>query len=255
MFLIIPIIEIRDGQAVRQVQGVEGALYSTDPAALARIWRKENAKVLHVVDKDSLSCGYSKNIDAIRAIARAVDIPIEVSGGFCEYEQYEELFNAGVFRVTVNAIGTSDAVVRQLLDKYMPQRVVGGFIAVAGKVLTAMAEPTETTAIDLGMRLKSCGISRVIYREIEIQSRSYVIDRETLKSFAQKTQLRVTTAGSVQNVQELWKIQELEQYGVDSILMGKSLYENRFPCQQLWRLVEAEELSAIAHAARNENVS
>ena len=132
MFLIIPIIEISNGQAVRIVQGVEGAMYSSDPAELAYVWRKENAKILHVVDKDSLSCGFLNNIDAIRAIVRSVDIPIEVSGGFCQYEQCKELFRAGVFRITINAISTADDVVKHLVDEYLPQRVVGGFTAIAG---------------------------------------------------------------------------------------------------------------------------
>jgi phosphoribosylformimino-5-aminoimidazole carboxamide ribotide isomerase len=27
--------------------------------------------------------------------------------------------------------------------------------------------------------------------------------------------------------------------GVDSVIIGRALYENRFPCQKLWRVAES----------------
>jgi len=111
-----------------------------------------------------------------------------------------------------------------------------------GKVLTSTYMQTETNAVDLGMRMKDRGITRVVYREFEKQSGNFVINIDLLRSFAIQTHLRVTAAGGIPDVHMLWALQELEQFGVDSIVMGKSLYENRFPCQQLWRMVEADEL-------------
>jgi phosphoribosylformimino-5-aminoimidazole carboxamide ribotide isomerase len=245
MFLIIPVIEINNGLAVRQIQGMEGVRYPGDPAELAYLWRRENTKILHIVDKDSLSTGTMHNIDAIRKVVRAVDIPIEVSGGIRTYEHCKELFSAGVFRVVLDAIGVNDLdIIKRLVADYLPHRVVAGFTAVLGRVLTSSYIPTETTAVELGMKMKNCGITRVVYREFEKQSGSFVINVDLLRAFAIQTQMRVTAAGGIQDVHTLWALQELEQYGVDSVIIGKSLYENKFPCQQLWRLVEADEFGA-----------
>ncbi|HZV12531.1 MAG TPA: HisA/HisF-related TIM barrel protein [Candidatus Kapabacteria bacterium] len=247
MFLIIPVIEISNGLAVRQIQGMEGVRYPADPAELAYLWRRENAKILHIVDRDSLSSGVSQNIDTIRKVVRAVDIPIEVSGGIRTYEHCKELFSAGVFRVVIDSIAVNDlSIIQKLVADYLPHRIVAGFTAVLGRVLTAGYLPTETSAVELGMKMKNCGITRVVYREFEKQSGNFVINVDLLRAFAMQTQMRVTAAGGISDVQMLWALQELEQYGVDSIVIGKSLYENKFPCQQLWRLVEADEFGVSA---------
>jgi phosphoribosylformimino-5-aminoimidazole carboxamide ribotide isomerase len=30
----------------------------------------------------------------------------------------------------------------------------------------------------------------------------------------------------------------LTPLGIDSVIIGRALYENRFPCQELWRIAE-----------------
>jgi phosphoribosylformimino-5-aminoimidazole carboxamide ribotide isomerase len=51
--------------------------------------------------------------------------------------------------------------------------------------------------------------------------------------------MRITASGGISGLDDLMKIQELEPLGVDSVVIGRALYENRFPCQEIWRLSEA----------------
>jgi phosphoribosylformimino-5-aminoimidazole carboxamide ribotide isomerase len=51
--------------------------------------------------------------------------------------------------------------------------------------------------------------------------------------------MRVTSAGGVGGLDDLLKIQELESVGVDSVVIGRALYQNKFSCQALWRMCEA----------------
>jgi phosphoribosylformimino-5-aminoimidazole carboxamide ribotide isomerase len=44
-------------------------------------------------------------------------------------------------------------------------------------------------------------------------------------------------------------LQTLERYGVDSVILGRPLYENSFPCQALWRLNE-ENLTDLGPTRR-----
>jgi phosphoribosylformimino-5-aminoimidazole carboxamide ribotide isomerase len=55
-----------------------------------------------------------------------------------------------------------------------------------------------------------------------------------------KTGIKITASGGVSGFKDLIRMQELEKFGVDSVIVGKALYENRFPCQALWRLNEKE---------------
>jgi phosphoribosylformimino-5-aminoimidazole carboxamide ribotide isomerase len=62
---------------------------------------------------------------------------------------------------------------------------------------------------------------------------------ELSKNIAEFSEVRVTHAGGVRNKDELYDIQRLLPLGVDSVIVGRALYENRFPCQKLWRVAES----------------
>jgi phosphoribosylformimino-5-aminoimidazole carboxamide ribotide isomerase len=51
--------------------------------------------------------------------------------------------------------------------------------------------------------------------------------------------MRITAAGGITGLDDLLRIQALERCGVDSVVIGRALYENRFACQALWRKCEA----------------
>jgi len=66
MLLVIPAIEIKGGRCVQMVQGIEGFTYSDDPVEMAKLWRRENAKSLHVTDVDGALSGHLINTDTIK---------------------------------------------------------------------------------------------------------------------------------------------------------------------------------------------
>ena len=81
--LIIPAIDLKDGQCVRLTQGNmhQATVYSNDPAAMARQWQDQGAQFLHVVDLNGAFEGEPKNLAHVEAIVNAVSIPIQVGGG------------------------------------------------------------------------------------------------------------------------------------------------------------------------------
>jgi phosphoribosylformimino-5-aminoimidazole carboxamide ribotide isomerase len=62
-----------------------------------------------------------------------------------------------------------------------------------------------------------------------------------MKQLAEATHLRITVSGGISGLQDLLKLQEMESLGLDSAIVGRALYENRFSCQGIWRLCEAGE--------------
>ena len=59
------------------------------------------------------------------------------------------------------------------------------------------------------------------------------------KNIAENTNIKVTHSGGIRNKDELIDLQELLPLGVDSAIIGRAFYENRFPCQKLWRVAES----------------
>jgi phosphoribosylformimino-5-aminoimidazole carboxamide ribotide isomerase len=66
-----------------------------------------------------------------------------------------------------------------------------------------------------------------------------VVNLKVLRELAEKTGMRVTAAGGLTGLNDLLMIQELEKYGVDSVVIGRALYDNKFSCQRIWRRCEA----------------
>ena len=119
MILIIPAVEIRAGLCVRTAQGVEGFGYSDDPVEMARLWRTENAKSLHVTDLDGQREGRLVNANTVKRMVQTVDIPIELGGGVRTFEDAAWAFETGVYRVLVSTM----VIERQLENAGIPLSV------------------------------------------------------------------------------------------------------------------------------------
>lgn len=81
--LIIPAVDLKDGQCVRLRRGraTEQTVYGSDPVAMARHWQASGAAWLHVVDLDGAFSGQPVHDAVIRRILAALKIPVQTGGG------------------------------------------------------------------------------------------------------------------------------------------------------------------------------
>lgn len=239
MILILPAIDIKGGRCVRLVQGAPGTekVYSDDPVQMAVLWRGENSKALHVVDLDGAFEGRMKNIDVLQRMLKAIDIPIQVGGGIRTYEQIEQLFDIGINRVVIGTAAIDDPeLIARCVKDFGTRKIVIGIDAKNGVVMTkGWLENTGVEAVSLALNMKSMGVCRIVYTDITRDGMLSGPNFEAIRDIAQKTGLRITASGGVSDYNDLIKLQELEPFGVDSVIVGKALYENRFSCQALWR--------------------
>jgi phosphoribosylformimino-5-aminoimidazole carboxamide ribotide isomerase len=241
MVLIIPAIEIKGGRCVQMVQGVEGFTYSDDPVEMAKLWRTENAKSLHVTDVDGALQGRLINVDSIKRMVSTVDIPIELGGGLRTLGAVKEAFELGVYRVLVGTmlIENPDEA-KRVIDIYGPSKIVLGIDAMDGVVaMRGWKESSGLTALTVALNAKALGFRRLVYTDIRLDGTLRGVNLKILRELAEKTGMRVTAAGGLAGLNDLLMVQELEQYGVDSVVIGRALYENKFSCQGIWRLCEA----------------
>ncbi len=240
MILVIPAIDLRQGKCVRLIKGEAGTekIYSDDPVKMAIIWRGENFKALHVVDLDGAFEGKPKNLQALKSIVGAVDIPVEFGGGLRTYEDVEQAISTGIYRVIIGTAAVNDEdLLLKLLKNFGARRIVVGIDMLDGIVqIKGWKDSSGISSIELGKKLKASGVARVIYTDISRDGTLRGVNAEAMRDFAVQTGLRVTASGGVSSYQDLLKLQELESVGVDSVVVGKALYENRFPCVDLCRI-------------------
>ena len=96
--LIIPAIDLKNGQCVRLRQGRmdDDTVFSDDPVAVAGAFVEQGARRLHLVDLDGAFAGEPVNDQVIRAICEAYPaVPVQVGGGIRTREQAEGYLRAG----------------------------------------------------------------------------------------------------------------------------------------------------------------
>lgn len=249
MLLVIPAIEIEGCRCCRTISESSGVgadeSYSVDPKRMAMLWRRENAKVLHVTDFDGLYSNIDCNRQAIVDMAAAIEIPVELLARFATIDDCRRWLDAGIYRLIVHDLILRDPEgVRTLVTSYGGSRIVAGAITRDGVLCTTCDAVPPIDAVEFARRAADLGVRRLFFTDREYEGGLRGPNLEQIERIARSTSMPVTAAGGVASVEDLWALQALEPIGVDSVVIGRAFYENRFVCQQLWRDVEAMRADA-----------
>ena len=233
MILVIPEILIINGKCAFCIEGEEGTekVYSDfaeNPDKLCTLFRRENAKSLHVSDMDSFESG-PENRDDIVKFTQSVDIPISYYRKFKDKNECEYYLNNGIYRTVLSSDSDlSFDEIKELTNKYTPSRIIYYLKSANGSI---------NEDENLFQNLTDSGINR-----LQINNDSGSFSDETILQNLPflKNKFRITLYGGVDSYKALAALLNLNHYGIDSVIIGKPLYENKFPCQKIWRLIEAE---------------
>jgi len=242
MLLIIPAIDIRNGVSAYAIGGGgDTPDPATDPVAIARLLRIENAKTLHATDLDGALEGNFRQFDVMRRLVENVDIPIEVSGGIAGPEAADRILGFGACRVVLHPRMLPDrpGIAEKILEKHGPGKVVVA-VEARGIPRPSPAGPGDAGhPLVLGMTAKKMGFRRLLYTELDEEGTGHRLNPSMLGGLASSTGMRVTVSGGVSSFDDLKEIEKLQDLGVDSVVLRKSLYENSFSCQKIWRMAES----------------
>lgn len=242
--LVIPSIDIKDGKTVRVVQGIPElncSSYGDDPIEMAMIWRAENAKFLHVVD---FNCSHEHshcNFDILKEICNSVIIPVEFGGGISSYEEAREVISLGVHRVVIGTLATTNQTEFQRIIKMLGASKISAAIDVIDNevVIKGRSEKTGIDPIEYAKELERLGAQRCIITDVKRNGMLVGPNIDLSKQIAENTNMKVTHSGGITDYRDLKKLNDLVSLGIDSAIVGRALYENRFPCQKIWRKAEA----------------
>lgn len=103
---LFPAIDLLGGKAVRLYRGDYAAatVYADDPLEMVRRFQSAGADCLHVVDLDGAREGTPVNFGAVRRIAQAGGLFLEVGGGIRDEARIEAYLSLGVSRVILGTV-------------------------------------------------------------------------------------------------------------------------------------------------------
>lgn len=243
--IVIPAIDLRDGRVVRLRQGRadDQTVYADDPAAIARRWAGCGAEWIHLVDLDGAFAGRPANLEAIRAVIGAVDVPCEVGGGLRDVGSAAKLLSLGVARVIFGTVAvTSPEVVRRAIERFGSDRIVVGIDARNGKVaVSGWTETSEMPAVELANHMKLLGVKRVIYTDIHRDGMFTGPNVEAAVELARKSGLRVIASGGVGSVADVARLAAHEPEGIEGVIIGKALYDGTVKLEEAVRAAAASD--------------
>ena len=229
--IVVPAVDIRGGKVVRLKGGElqDDHVYGSDPVAVARRWQDEGALRLHLVDLDAAISGQPQ-FDTLAEVIAAVTIPVEVGGGLRVLENAMRYRQRGVDRLIFGAAAIAAPGVVQEAVRRWPESVAVALDARDGKVAVAgWNEINRVEAADLASQVKAWAVKRIQYTDVVRDGGGAVgPNLPAMEALARSCGLRVTAAGGLSALDDVRRLRELEEWGVDEVVVGKALYEKRF---------------------------
>ncbi len=227
--LIIPAIDLKDGQCVRLTQGdmQKATVYSSDPAAMARKWQDQGAQLLHIVDLNGAFEGEPKNLGHVEAIAAAVSIPIEVGGGIRSLDTVRMYLGVGARRIVMGTTALKHREVLEEILEVFPERVVVSIDAKNGMVATdGWKTVTGVAASEAVKSFAGLTISAVIYTDISRDGMMEGPNLSSLKLIVEASPVPVIASGGITSVEDITAIKALGPR-IEGVVLGKALYEGK----------------------------
>ena len=236
--IFIPAIDLIDGKCVRLSQGDyhQKKQYDVNPVRRARSFQEEGAAYLHIVDLDAAKDPGINNRDTIRSIVEGVDIPVQVGGGVRTRDDVEELLRMGVQRCILGTvILRAGDMTRALVSEY-GGRVIAGIDARDGLVrISGWTEGSDVTAIELGIRVRDMGFSRIIYTDISRDGMLEGPNVEAITAMTRQTGLPLIAAGGVSTMDDLRVLKSMKDSCIEGVIAGKAIYEGRISVAEACR--------------------
>jgi phosphoribosylformimino-5-aminoimidazole carboxamide ribotide isomerase len=240
--ILLPAVDILDGKAVRLSQGNYDSTteYDADPLEAAQRWVQSGARALHVVDLDGARSGEPANVEHLRRIAEAVDVPIQAGGGLRTVEAVDNAIKAGASRIVLGTAAYRDI---DFLDEVLAahgDRVVVSIDTRNGKLATngwtqQTELPAETVVATLGAR----GVRRFVFSSIDRDGMLSGPDLDAARQIAEAVRGSFLYSGGISSIEDLRALAALRQVNLAGVIVGKGLYERRFTVAEAHRALEA----------------
>jgi phosphoribosylformimino-5-aminoimidazole carboxamide ribotide isomerase len=236
--IVIPAIDLIDGQCVRLFQGKREAVttYSNDPGSMAKRWESFGAKLIHIVDLDGAFTGNQANLDAIRKIRQSVQIPLQVGGGIRNMGSITRLFSLGIERVIFGTAAIEDPeFVKSSCSKY-PGRVLIGIDAKDGMVaVKGWKEVTSFNVRDIAGRLAVAGAAGIIYTDIARDGTLSGPNVKAVQKMVESVNVPVIAAGGVSNIEDIKNLLLIKNLW--GVITGKAIYSGTLDLKEAIKFV------------------
>jgi phosphoribosylformimino-5-aminoimidazole carboxamide ribotide isomerase len=141
---------------------------------------------------------------------------------------------SGIYRIVIGELINSDSEgIKQLIRDYSASRIAFGGVMNNNNFISSGL----ITFSSYCEKVHSLGGNRIVILDKNWETKTP--DFEMFREMHSLYKLRFTLIEACKNYKDLETLNNNAKYGIDSIVLGDSLYLNNFPCQKIWRIAEA----------------
>jgi phosphoribosylformimino-5-aminoimidazole carboxamide ribotide isomerase len=227
--IIIPAIDLKDGQCVRLRQGRmdDVTVFSDNPVETAGKWVEAGAKRLHLVDLNGAFEGKPVNADSIKAIVDAYpDLDIQVGGGIRDEDTIQTYLDAGVRYVI---LGTKAVNAPHFVSDVCVEfagHIIVGLDAKDGKVaIDGWSKLSGHDVIDMAKHFQDDGVEAIIYTDIGRDGMMTGVNAEATAKLAAEITIPVIASGGITNLDDIRNLCAVADEGIMGAITGRAIYE------------------------------
>ncbi len=243
--LLIPAIDLKDGQCVRLRQGrmEDDTVFSDNPVEMAARWVEAGGRRLHLVDLNGAFAGEPVNGAVIRAIAEAYpELPIQVGGGIRDEATIEAYLEAGVSYCIIGTQAVQEPAFVTRACRAFPGHIIVGLDAKHGMVaINGWAEVTDQEVTELARRFEDDGVSAIVYTDIGRDGMMNGPNIEATTALANAIEIPVIASGGITHIGDIEALCQAETRNIMGAITGRAIYEGTLDFAAGQRLADRVE--------------
>lgn len=223
--IILPAIDLYNGQAVRLLRGDYDnmTVYDTEPVNTAMKFKASGAEWIHIVDLEGAKSGGTPNIRTIIEIKRSCSLKCETGGGIRDIKTIERYIESGIDRVI---LGTSAVIhegfAAEAVKTFGTEHVAVGVDIKNGNVaVKGWLEDSHVDAFEFCKRMQDDGVSIIICTDISRDGAMKGTNRELYESMQREFKMNIIASGGVSTLDDVKALAEMKLYGA---IIGKAYY-------------------------------
>ena len=225
---LLPAVDVKNGQAVRLVQGELGSESNYGaPLDAALDFQSAGAEWIHLVDLDA-AFGLGSNAELLADVIGKLDIKVELSGGIRDDESLRRALATGCKRVNLGTAALENPDWTSKVIAEFGDRIAVG-LDVRGRTLAARGWTKEGGDIfETIDRLDRDGCARYVVTDVTKDGTLKGPNLDLLKSVCAVTKAPIVASGGISSLSDIEALRKLVSIGVEGAIMGKALYAGAF---------------------------
>jgi 1-(5-phosphoribosyl)-5-[(5-phosphoribosylamino)methylideneamino] imidazole-4-carboxamide isomerase/N-(5'phosphoribosyl)anthranilate isomerase len=235
---LLPAVDVKDGRAVRLVQGELAAETSYgSPLDAALDFQSSGAEWIHLVDLDA-AFGRGENSALLAEVIGRLDIKVELSGGIRDDESLRRALATGCRRVNLGTAALENPEWTSTVIGEFGDRIAVG-LDVRGHTLAARGWTEEGGDLfETIERLERDGCARYVVTDVTKDGTLKGPNLELLREVCAATKKPVIASGGISSLDDIAALSALRSIGVEGAIVGKALYAGAFTLEQALELTK-----------------